>query len=293
MKPKPKKNNHEVAEAFLKRWAADHGEGVPQLAMLDARTGKVNIRSKDAGFAIGKYLYVPMIDGERDDRVEDWFSTSEQALVEFLRRTDARDFGGIRQHDWVHIVYGLVSLAHRGAHDVALLRRAVTADTDLQAGLSTTSDEHAVHHAVVENIVNRINRDVYRLLGGTLTILTDCTQEVLVCDRPALCRALGEAPCLLTPLGPSTLAIMEARSEGMPVRVISETEHGVDSSKFVAMLNDFTIKRARRWVVGRNPVELRAVAGAVVAHAAAADERVLIDRISAEERELLWSFGRR
>jgi len=291
MSRKAKKNNHEVARAFLNRWATDHGLDTPQLAMLDARSGKVETRSIKAGFAVGRYLYVPKIDGEHDDRVEDWFGMAEQALVEFLRRNDARDFSAMTHQQWVHIVYGLVGLAHRGAHDVAKLREAVKADKSLQKKLNTSGNDHAIHHAVVENVVNRINRDVYRLLGGTLTILTDCTKEVLVCDRPAICQVRGEERTLLVPLGPSTLAVMDRQSDGVPVKVISETEHGVDSAKFVDMLNSFTIKRARRWVVGRDQAMLKDIAATVVQNAAEADEPVLYERISDEERDLLWSFG--
>jgi len=291
MSRKAKKNNHEVARAFLDRWATDHGLGTPQLAMLDARSGEVQARSIKAGFAIGKYLYVPKIDGEHDDRVEDWFGTAEQALVEFLRRNDARDFSAMTHQQWVHIVYGLVGLAHRGAHDVEKLRDAVKADKSLQKKLNTSGNDHAIHHAVVENVVNRINRDVYRLLGGTLTILTDCTKEVLVCDRPAICQVRGEERTLLLPLGPSTLGMMERPFQGQPVRVLSEAEHGVNSGPLVDMLNSFTIKRARRWVVGRDQAMLKSIAATVAQNAAEADDPVFYERISDEERDLLWSFG--
>lgn len=57
------------------------------------------------------------------------------------------------------------------------------------------------------------------------------------------------------------------------------------------MLNDFMIRRTRSWVVGRNRAQLEGSAEAVVAHAAAADEPVLVERISPEDRELLWSSG--
>jgi hypothetical protein len=261
--------------------------------MLDARSGNIEVRGLKAGFAISNYPYVPEIDGSRDDRVEDWFSDAEQAVAEFLVRLDARDFGGIDRRTWTALVFGLVGLAHRGAHDMQLLRTAVDADPELRRGLHVGDGEsHSVHHAVVENLINRITRDAQRLLYGSLTVVVDCEADVMVCDRPAIVRRLGNALTLLTPLGPNSLAVMDSTPGNAPMEIYSQVEHGMDATPLVSKLNGFTISRARRWVVGRTTAQLEGVRDDVLASAAGPPEKLAVEPVSELERQFLWSFGR-
>ena len=90
-----KRRNHTVPRSLLCEWLTSNPGGRQGIYYIDCDDGTQKFEEgKQAKFAISEYLYVPIgTDGYRDERMEDWFSPDENALVTLSRETTSKSFG--------------------------------------------------------------------------------------------------------------------------------------------------------------------------------------------------------
>ncbi|MEQ1564788.1 MAG: DUF4238 domain-containing protein [Myxococcota bacterium] len=287
-----KRNNHEVARSFLRRWRHPVPDTTDKLWALDVRTSTIEERSLEATFAIGRFIYVPRVNGKRDDRMEDWFGEAEQALSEFLERVDGGRLDQIDPKQHTRIVFALAGLAVRSEYEVRRLQAAVAEREDLRSGMAlATDDEDSIHLAVVDNLINHVTMIAESLAGRTLQVALDCDDEPLVCDRPAVYSP--KLATLLVPLGPRSFCVIDGRAQLGPAAMTFPGRGR--TAELVQQLNRWTVERARRWVVAATRPQLETIRQAytpeLLARREAADA-ITVTPVSEEERARLWSFPR-
>lgn len=256
-KNKPKRNNHEVGRSFLGPWK-DPGLPNNGIWLLDLETQKIESRSKDATFAVHSYLYVPSVNGQRDDRAEDWLAGAEHALAQFIQRIAKKDFATpISAANYAKVLLGLFSLSYRSGFEIKELERQLREDESLrnQMGVATEED---IHRTVVENMINVITLQVEQFIGGGAQVLFNCKAPILICDRPGFDMDVRSIPFAVVPLGPNAMIMIEKPGEGRLPLGISWIEHD-GNTRLIEMLNDFTIKRARSWVVASTKEQLERI----------------------------------
>lgn len=255
-KDKPKRKNHEVGKSLLKSWrdTQQPGEGI---WLFDLETQKIELRSKDATFAIHSYLYVPSIDGERDDSVEDWLAETENQLANFIQRIDTRDFQKpIAAKDLITVVHGLLALSYRSGYEIKHLQKILKSDQNLRDQMGITSEDD-IHRAVVDNMVNRIKLQAQQYIGGAVQIIFDCKTPILICDRPGFDVDARGFPFAVIPIRADAVVMIEKPGGKLPAGLSWTPDNG--QTTVVEMLNLFTIKRARSWVVATTKEQLESI----------------------------------
>ncbi len=250
---RPKCKIHEVGKSYLRAWK---DENLPNKGIwyFDLETQVIEPRSNKATFAIQNYLYVPKIDGMRIDSVEDWLSVSEDALAKFIRRIDVRDFETpISENELVKVELGLLSLSYRSGYEFRTLEKQLQCDNAMREQMGI-KDESMIHRVVVENMINVIELQRKQYCGGNISVVFDCKYPLLVCDRPGFDADVRGYPFNVIPLKPDAVIMLEKPD---PVRIgkLRWIKHD-GNPEFVQMVNDMTVKRARKWIVASSQEQL-------------------------------------
>lgn len=285
-----KKETHEVAKGYLKRWKNTDGK----LWVFDIESQSIQERSLEATFAVEDFLYVPLVDGIRDDSTEDWFCKAENELARFIKKLSKRDFHTPLHHEKLFLtVLGIVGLCHRSSYELRMIERAVESDQDLRTKLGINLDSSEARHIfAVENMINLITKQTELFCTGAISIAYDYKSDLLVCDRPGFDMTVRGHGVNVIPLGPKEMMYIELGSERPPSFV-----HGVsyfqvqNEQSIVDTVNHFTIERARKWVVARTRQQLEEIAPQLSKELVA--KRQLTDRmvftpLTEAERERGW-----
>ena len=279
-----KKKNHEVSKLYLKRWAKDG-----KIWLFDIETQKIEDRSTKATFAIDDYLYVPEINGKRDDTVEDWFGEAENELALYLQRLDRRDFSTpMTIKHYTQIVYALVGLGYRSGHELRLIEERLQTDPDLRDQMGVTDDSNT-HLIAVENLINVVTRQAEQYLQMGISVIYGTEYPLITCERPGFDGAAKGENSFHIPLGPNELAMFDGRFQ---IGSINHTENRC-TENFIAMANHMTIERARKWVVANGREELEKIAHMLSKDKVdkrKAKDRLIFTPLSEEERAQGWSL---
>lgn len=259
MGQRAKRKNHDVTRGFLKRWVNSEN----QLWIFDIASQKIESRSLDATFAIHDYLYVPEINGKRNDSAENWFSGAESELVKFISRLDNKSYTTpIKGESACLTILGLIGLSLRSAYDLKNIESHLIADSSLKEkiGVDVTSPQD-LHRFIVENMVNSIDLEAKKFFAASAAVFFETKERLLVCDRPGADRAFIDNGIHFIPVGPNEFFQMQLGST-FPVMIhgfgFKKAEHGEE--KMVKKINDHTISRARNWVVASSKEELEIAA---------------------------------
>ena len=279
-----KRKNHEVSKFYLKRWAHNG-----KIWMFDIQKQAIEERSTEATFAIHNHLYVPIINGVRDDSIEDWFGEAEDKLAAYLQRLDKRDLSrGLPADSYLRIVFALVGLGYRSGYELKLIEKLLQEDETLRSQMGI-DDESNLEVVALENLINIVTMQAKSCLNLGMGVMCGLKFPLLTCERPGFDMAQRGFQSFVIPLGPYELALIDRDN---PVGVITTTQ-SEGSKSFVDLANRFTISRARSWVVANDPEILEAIAGELtkekVAERAATDS-VKFTPLSDEERAAGWSL---
>jgi len=279
-----KRKNHEVSRFYLKRWANDG-----KIWMFDIETQTIEERSSEATFAIQNYLYVPEIDGRRDDSVEEWFGYAENQLAVYLQRLDKREVGKpVKGEQYMGIVFALVGLGYRSGYELKKIEQMLGADENLRKQMEVSDDDN-LHVIAVENLINIVTRQAESYLQMGMGIIYGLANPLITCERPGFDGVAKGVSSYQIPLGPYEFAMID---EHRPTPMISLNEVA-GTKEFVDTANDFTIKRARKWVVANSREVLEKIAPMLTKEKVeerASKDNLIFTPLSEEERENGWSL---
>lgn len=287
------KKNHEVPRCLLNRWSDASGArvGVWVFVIPKQRIDLSNAQGGTAfSFAITKNLYVPVVEGVRQTEAEQWFSRSEGIFDKLLRRAEQGVRDPITVDELIHFIRALLSMHYRSAYEVQQILATLRWRPDVceKLGISVSTIEDARRRAV-ENCVNAIEMQMRALLPyPILDVITDISDDLLICDRPILEIDANE---FWMPLGPRTHVMIRMGSPDNWGCFVNSAPPG-KGRRFVQQMNDLTVNRARRWVVGASRTQLEAVAPLLTT--AGVDRRQEEDQLGILPREHAdwWSLRR-
>ena len=256
MKKKVTKKPHEVTQAFLRFWHTRHEDKLG-VWVFDLTRQKIRF-STSFSFAEENYLYIPLNKGQRDEGVEAWFSSIEGAMIKLIRRLETESFADpIHGNELQFVLLGLVSLAYRSGYQVKKLRDAILSNSEWKKHFEVTSRDEA-HLASVEIMLNMIIQQGELFYGGENSVLYNISCPLLICESPFFDMTSRGPLHAVGPITPSAAFMLDAsRAQGGPSLSFAKAEG--DNSKFCATLNDFTVMRARKWIVATSKEQLEKI----------------------------------
>ncbi len=252
-----KHRNHTVPKALLKRWRTKEDAQIGHW-VLDCVSGQIAFKiGTEASFAISEFRYVPvrMHAGKpayRDEIVEDWFSKGENHLASITDRLLKRQ--SLQNHGNAvgAFIQAAILLGFRSAYEYEMLGH-------LLASADTSLVDDEVARRVVDLFRLTYSQKLKQFANWDYQIVPSTTESLLVCDRPMFDMTLHclEQEVLVIPLAPSVMLIATPPSDRSRKNlkfIVSDKT----TSNIVSLTNQFTVKRARQFVVGL-PEQLEAV----------------------------------
>ena len=287
-----KKRNHTVSKTLLKRWKT-HDE---KIWVLDIEKQVIENRSLKSTFAITKYIYVPQINDKRNDLTERWFERPEDELAKFLdfiALDSSHSFKNFnhQKHNFSLLKLGIAGMAYRSSYEIESVISCLNSNESMrkQFEIDLNTDEEK-HRFAVENMVNNIVLSDRRFMNSELTTVNGYHKDLIVCDRPAI-DLFQSLQLLGLPVGPRTLMFLDA-NKNIGFNFMSAIEK-VESDKMVDLMNELTIQRARKWIVGTSKKALEKILEKVslvkIKQRSENDQQVYVP-ISEETRKTLYSL---
>jgi len=278
---------HEVTFAYLKSWSTNR-EKKRGLWYFDIEQQKIRFATENGrfSFATKRDLYIPKINGQRNQAAEDWLAEAEGDLVCLIKRIVDGDFNRkISLKELWKVVFALVSLGYRSAPEIRKITEKILGNPQWCEYFGVT-DQASAHKAVVENMVNRISERARFYMGGNIQILFQLDHPLLVCERPLSdMRELA-----LMPLTPNAALKMEPRTASI-VPELTWYKPSVGAREFCSTLNSFTLESARKWVVAQNPDLLESIRDELTlekVRARSEMERVIFTTPNENEGASMW-----
>lgn len=255
------KKTHEVTQALLRFWQSKH-DGRDGFWVFDIERQILRFASgqQALSFAAENYLYIPKIEGKRQEDAEKWLADIEAAMISLIRRIETQDFlKGVHGRDLLKTLEALVSLAYRSGYQIKTLIAEMLKDEFLKEhfGVSTEDDAHI---AVVENMVNVISLQAEKYFAGTNQVLFDLSLPLLVCESPFFDMDMRGQGTAIGPITPNAAFLLDGNNQ-QDVPNLSFHQATGDSSGLSTSINSFTIKRARKWIVATTKNQLESIIG--------------------------------
>lgn len=245
-----KRRNHEVPKGLLKNWLGSRGT-VEGFHYVDLSTQDLRFEEgREAQFAITEYLYVPeRSDGRRDDSLEDWFSVDENGLAQFARSAAAGKLQSFRNQKLLNqAIRGCIALGSRNAYSMYMATQAMH------------PVNQSVHELSVANVLNSIALKFKMFASWQFTILHDLPAPLLINERPFMEITPLRLESVAMPLSPRTLMVGTPNGAlGENRMKISWLQAGPEHCNIAAIVNQFTLKMARQWIVANSYEELDAL----------------------------------
>lgn len=244
-----KHKNHTVPKALLKRWLTEHGDDIGHW-VLDCASGQIafNVGS-EATFAISEFRYVPVRTNGgqapyRDEIVEDWFAQGENDLALITDRLLAAQPLPNRSDAVGGFIQAAILLGFRSAYEYEMLEKYLALTEPL-----LVADE--ISERVVDFFKIAYSHKLRQFSNWDYQVVPCPTERLLVCDRPMFDMTVRgpDHEMLVIPLGPTLMLLGTPptdRSRNGPTFEVSDRT----SAKIVALTNQFTVERARQFVVG-------------------------------------------
>jgi hypothetical protein len=244
-----KRRNHTVPKAILKRWLTQVGGHVGHW-VLDCTTGQISFKvGTEASFAVSEFRYVPVRTpaGQapyRDEFVEDWFSRGENDLAlitdRLLENRSLQETGSAAGG----FIQAAILLGFRSAYEYEMLEQLLTS-TDS----SLVEDE--ISRRVVDHFKSTYSSKLRQFANWNYQVIPSATDPLLICDRPMFDMTTHrlKQDMLVIPLAPSLMLVATPPSDRAR-KNLKLTVSDRTSSKIVTLANEFTVERARQFVVG-------------------------------------------
>lgn len=245
-----KRRNHTVPKALLKRWLVNHA-GVQGLWVLDCAAGKVSFHPGDeAAFAIRDYRYVPIrtdANGQayRDETVEDWFSQGENDLAAVTELALSGQLAAVKPSMLGGLVQAIILLGFRSSYEFDRI-------ANLFASQHTGWTPDDVDRALVDHYARAYSAKLAQFKNWDYHLMPVDDASLLVCDRPTFDASLHRppTPMLTTPLAKNLLMIATPPATHQRTRGNLSVGWLTYKPHLVAKVNEWTVERARAFVVG-------------------------------------------
>lgn len=271
------KKTHEVTQALLRFWQTEH-EGRSGFWVFDI--ARQNLRfstgQQALSFAAENYLYIPKIGGNRQEDAEKWLAHIEAAMISLIRKMEERRFSeGIHGKDLLMTLEALVSLAYRSGYQIKNLITEMLNDESLKRHFSVSTQDEA-HVAVVENMVNVIALQAQKYFEGSNQVLFDLDTPLLICESPFFDMDVRGHGTAIGPITPNAAFMLDGGARKKNPNLSFHQAEG-NSSGLCASINQFTVKRARKWIVATSKDQLESITSQLTTEKVA--ERIEKDRI--------------
>lgn len=245
-----KRRNHEVPKGLLKNWLGHQGSK-DGLHYVDLKDGSLHFEEgKGANFAITDYIYVPeRKNGERDDWLENWFSTDENGLAVFAQHAAHGSLSSFNNEKMiVQAIRACIALGSRSAYGMFLAMSFLQAQTE------------AVHEAAVANVLRSIGQKFREFSTWDFVVLYDLPISLIVNERPFMDFTFRGFDMVSMALGPRSLLMgTPSAKAGRKEMSIGVGRAAAEHQRIVNMHNHAAIEMARQWIVAGTRSELEAI----------------------------------
>ncbi len=254
----PKRRNHTVPKGYLKRWLVNHNGKLGHW-VLHCKSGDITFEEgKDATFAIKDYLYVPIRKYEgkepyRDESVEDWFSYGENYLAS-LPENLSTQLNSIKDIPILGLIESVILLGFRSAHEYGILNNIIQTSNP-----SLSAEDVAKEVIDYFKIIYKIK--LKQFANWDWVIFSTEKEDLMACDRPLYDMTVSiddPIDLLAIPLSPRLILL------AYPPEDIHRNYHTFEygnqaTEKTIRMYNQFTVERAREFIVGNSLEQLNTI----------------------------------
>lgn len=250
-----KLDNHTVTRGYLEGWKHVGDTGAVGLWYFDIASRQVKYSpSANASFAKVKALYVPRINGRRDDRLENWFASSESQLCDFVRdfrRQSPRNWKPNRVHK---ALSAIVTLGYRGEY---ALRRV---EHHLEAEMPGIGREE-VTIAALNNLYNIAQNRIDYFTSGTALMLDWDAPVLMTNDQPFWDMSPRSVtnPMGVFPLSPTRLMVFMPNEKPASGDLQIMHKKGDQFTVALEFARNGAMRMARKWVVCSSEAEANLV----------------------------------
>lgn len=255
-----KRRNHTVPRSLLCEWIASKPPRQQGIYFIDCNDGILKFEEGgQANFAVSEYLYVPIgTDGYRDERMEDWFSPDENALVTLSRETTSKSFGkAMKPHQKANAIRASIILGYRSHYEFGKI-------AEIVQSLNSSLNSAEIQQKVVSHFWAIYESKLKQFQSWSFTIFHSLPERLLICDRPLLDLTVHKDPqaMVILPISPNAFLMgtpgdSENRASGNQSATLTWID--ASTSGLAAFINHQAIVRAREFLVG-DPDQLAAVA---------------------------------
>ncbi|WP_454824481.1 hypothetical protein [Paraburkholderia xenovorans] len=270
MKNQVKKRNHEVTRAYLQQWMTNetspglnwldltglHKAGGTPIASFELARQKRRKMRASADFAVQGFLYVPLLNGKRNDSLEDELAKYESQMMRLCRAKTLQEIEAIGTKPIELGIVGCLTHAARDAYNWLGLHDGLATRIVMRHG-APAAFKPTVHKQLIRNA--RLLFDQYRKLvpHWEWTVFCNVSTPLLVSERPCFdmrFRAGQTENFIMMPLSPRSILIGHpAKDDRGSIEMIDlkNTKHSLGER-----MNAMTIERARQWIVGSSGLQL-------------------------------------
>lgn len=255
-----KKNNHYVPKAYLRGWETLslklHGKKI--VRFFDLRTGNIINSDQKRLFASEEDLYILEKNGSRNYEFEDYFQVAENSLGLFLNRLRDKKSLQFNDDQWSLVIESLIGLSYRSPRLIRLMTKAFRIALE-----GTPPDEYDLKRNVLRLIFDSIDGKTERFSGFRPIVVEMHSEDLITCEVPfwnmegsKFKKLMGIVPLtsnkllLIGEVFPF-LSDLQPANENSPIVVTPPIDV---STKIIEMVNNFTIERARKWIIFSNNI---------------------------------------
>jgi len=241
-----KVKNHIVTRGYLSNWKSIDSNGKSGLWYFDMSDKAVKFSpSLKAPFAIVKGIYSPKyVGGQRDDRLENWFSESESELCDFVRNYRTGKPRQWKAKAIQRALAGIVSLGYRSEHSVASLE-------DHYRNLFPGKSSDEIRLLALNNLYNIAHNQIAFFSRGTAVIVEDHNILLSTNDQPFwdMTPQNEAVPTAFFPISPTRTMFfapgIQPRAGDMQIAF----KRGPDFEFITKFAHLAAMRMARNWVV--------------------------------------------
>ncbi len=245
-----KRNNHVCPKCLIKQWVTyEHGRnGVHVYEIAKQKFSFSETKGQRAfSFAIQDFIYVPEIDGQRINILEDWFSGFEGELAMFIKHVkEGKQLIEARTAEeamskWDKLLQGIFSLKNRNVYDIKMITKHFEDNPHLKPKLGIAEISN-VEQLVLQNLIFCVVAEAEEYKMCDLVIFYNPSGDLLLTDRPMFIEDATDY--LFFPVSPYHLIGIVKSTVSTPTY-----EHRMLPDYMVESYNQMVITRARDWVV--------------------------------------------
>ncbi len=257
-----KKHNHYVPKAYLKGWETLDGKqlGSKSFSVLDLKSQKIRVPDKKRLFASIEYLYSINNEVGIDQHYENFFCDGESYFGQVLASLSRGSIPSLDGKGWYYFIESIVSM---GLRDPRLINSSLEA---FSKALKLPIDNY-LKDIVLDILCKQIQSTVYKFSDFPISIFKLASHNLITCEVPFwdMSTSKFKKNCGMIPLSSNYLLVIGDEFDfikdiNLDQKVLNIVDISTDNEKttiLTAMVNNFILARARKWVVFSNKIDLK------------------------------------